>query len=514
MKVAVRPGAVAALIPWVGAAIAAAIQFARGLNSLTPVSDWAILVLRAREVGTSATPFTGAWSRYGWAHPGPVLQWALAIPVRLAGPVPGAMMTALAVNAAACWVIWRLAATTDLGRLIAGWVVLALVTLRPYAAVDFWNASVVVLPFAAFVVALGAVIRAEQPGRVAVSSVVLLGTWCAQSHAGCAPVVAVGWIAVTAVVARRRALVSALRSNSPAVMIGAAAWLLALGDVRNIGRLARFMVDPPDIPAQGVGRALKVMSEVGGGSLPWAVGRLDIFVVDVIPRWLPWSAVMFAIIMVVLVRRKDRAAWLLGTLWITQTFAVSSIRGPLLFWLVWPALALAASSLTFVSPHLPRREHGGPIGVVVIGVAMAITLAIGSDWWTEPDRNAPWQQTDIAELAEWTSRQVGSASPEVALRVDVNERGHQGTPLGGAVLALHLDGVDVRTDPTLELQYGSRRSWECGETLPSWWMIEPELVDRGPALERAGWMFVGHWTGVTSTSELWFHQSWDNCTQL
>ena len=50
-----------------------------------PSGDRAIQVLRISDVGTSHTPLTGSWSRFGWDHPGPIVFWVLAPFARLLG---------------------------------------------------------------------------------------------------------------------------------------------------------------------------------------------------------------------------------------------------------------------------------------------------------------------------------------------------------------------------------------------------------------------------------------------
>src|SRR5436305_7493624 len=77
--------AVAAVVPL------AIVVIARGL---TPVSDWASIELFVRDVGTHATPLRGAWSRYGWNHPGPLLFFVLAVPYRLSGGDPAVLRAA------------------------------------------------------------------------------------------------------------------------------------------------------------------------------------------------------------------------------------------------------------------------------------------------------------------------------------------------------------------------------------------------------------------------------------
>src|SRR5262245_6610486 len=66
-----------------------------------PVNDWAIIDDQVRSVGV-VTPLIGAFSRYGWRHPGPWMFWVLAVPYRLGGSSPNAILVGAALlNAAA-----------------------------------------------------------------------------------------------------------------------------------------------------------------------------------------------------------------------------------------------------------------------------------------------------------------------------------------------------------------------------------------------------------------------------
>ena len=49
----------------------------RAGRSWFPTEDMAVIALRARDVTTGRFPLTGAWSRVGFAHPGPAFYWVL-----------------------------------------------------------------------------------------------------------------------------------------------------------------------------------------------------------------------------------------------------------------------------------------------------------------------------------------------------------------------------------------------------------------------------------------------------
>ena len=55
------------------------------LGDWRPVGDIALTTLRIDDVGGSNTPLLGAWSRWGWAHPGPLMFWLLAVPASVLG---------------------------------------------------------------------------------------------------------------------------------------------------------------------------------------------------------------------------------------------------------------------------------------------------------------------------------------------------------------------------------------------------------------------------------------------
>src|SRR5690606_14288359 len=98
--------------------------------------DIALIELRVRDVVSTHPPWTGAYSRYGWDHPGPVFFWLAALPYRLLGGGAGALgLVALAVNTGGMVALLRLAAR--LGRAawfaVAGALVALVVGLSPDA---------------------------------------------------------------------------------------------------------------------------------------------------------------------------------------------------------------------------------------------------------------------------------------------------------------------------------------------------------------------------------------------
>jgi hypothetical protein len=148
-----------------------------------PGGDFALEVMQADEVGGSRTPLTGAWSRWGWDHPGPLLFWLFAPFTKLLGPI-GILWGAALLNGVAM-AGGLLVAMRRGGRSLAVLTALALVVLCSALGagrlVDPWNPWAAVLPFFAFVLlawAVGDRDVAMAPWLVAV------GTFAVQAHVG------------------------------------------------------------------------------------------------------------------------------------------------------------------------------------------------------------------------------------------------------------------------------------------------------------------------------------------
>ena len=57
----------------------------------TPVADWALIDVEVRGVGTVAMFLIGAYSRFGWNHPGPIAFYVFAPGYALSGQRPGGL---------------------------------------------------------------------------------------------------------------------------------------------------------------------------------------------------------------------------------------------------------------------------------------------------------------------------------------------------------------------------------------------------------------------------------------
>ncbi|HSJ90874.1 MAG TPA: hypothetical protein VK917_02325, partial [Ilumatobacter sp.] len=153
--------------------------------------DIALIELRVRDVLSAHPPLVGAYSRYGWDHPGPLLFWLAALPYRLFGGGGHALrLTALLINTVSLVAMLRVAALR--GRAawfaVAGAVVALVAGLPADALASPWNVTVTHLALMAFAVGCWSFWCGDRgpAGWVAL----VAGSFVVQSHVGVGVVIA------------------------------------------------------------------------------------------------------------------------------------------------------------------------------------------------------------------------------------------------------------------------------------------------------------------------------------
>jgi len=154
-----------------------------------PSSDVALELFQVNEVGGSRTPLTGAWSKWGWDHPGPMLFWILAPFTWLFG-TNGALIGTIVINGTAM-AGGDFVAQRRGGDPLAVWsaslLLLLSIGLGPEHLFDPWNPWVAVLPFFPFLLLAWSV----GEGDLAMAPYfVVAGSFLVQTHVGYAPLVA------------------------------------------------------------------------------------------------------------------------------------------------------------------------------------------------------------------------------------------------------------------------------------------------------------------------------------
>ena len=225
----------------------------------TPSGDVALEMLQVSDVAGRHNPLLGAWSRWGWNHPGPLLFYVLAPFTWLFGA--GGALTGVAVLNSTSVIVAVVFARRRGGVTAAALVglvgVLLALTLGPTLLIDPWNPWVGLFPLYAFVVLSWSV---SERDLAALPYAVVAASFMVQAHVGFAPFV-VGLGLTTAVLswqpwgsglrveapwpARRRRHVAA--SAVCAVVLWAPPVIQQLtSDPGNLALLGRFARHPPD----------------------------------------------------------------------------------------------------------------------------------------------------------------------------------------------------------------------------------------------------------------------------
>lgn len=362
------------------------------LGSWSTVSDYSVIELRVRDVGTRHTPTTGVYSRFDWLHPGPLLFYTYAGPYRVLGSeATGLLLGNVLVNTASVATVlvvaWQRGRAT--GVALAGLAsAIFLHALGAGFLEDPWNPWVVVVPmFTTAVVAWHVAAGAHRWLPV----VVAFGSFAMQAHVGTA-LAAVTMVtfamAALAVDAWRHRVERLGRIIMTTAALGFLLWLAPLIDQvsgrGNLGDLVRFWTTN-DAPTTGFAEGARIVAPHLGIWAPWASGDIQVsnFTAEVDPRAVPPLALFLLMVaMVIAWRRRDRESLALGGCALALTgasfMAASRIVDlPLEYvvrWIwvvgvvVWLAIAWTLVKAVRAASRLVT------IGVMIIAVAIAGAL--------------------------------------------------------------------------------------------------------------------------------------------
>lgn len=442
-------------------------------------SDWAVTELRTRDVLSADPPLQGAYSRYGWAHPGPIAFYLYALPYQLLGQDAAAMqMAAIFVNvltiAATIWLLARRGrAAIAAGACAISATVWA---MPPEAIADAWNPTIAVLPTLLTIVACWCALCGD---GAAVAVAVIASVFVFQSHIGFGLVVGPLVVATVGVTAWRAVRAARLRSwlIRPAVLIGVTSLPLvadAVGDPPgNLARLVRWTVTN-DVEATGARGALSVLGRQTSLSFltdpqpPSFVSTL----VDQVPGALAPGGllVLLTVALIASVQRGLRTeaslvAVCLGV-WATAVVAIVNVRGPRyawlfgwlqpLGWLSWAAVMLVGWRLTEqIVTRLRVEPRKTVVGGCVAASALCALFAVGHA------RNSLDGGFVLPEL----TKPIGQFAADVAdadlhdpILIDfAGDPEQSGALHAGLVNRLDRAGLDIVVTPNLRLQFGDHR---------------------------------------------------------
>lgn len=166
------------------------IAVARGIGPTWPTGDAALLEVNTI-LASRGQQFLGAYSQFGWYHPGPLMAyWAVPFYVCGGRQAPALSASALALNLFSLQLIVatalrggddRSALAPTLSAALA-----ALFVATPLLITSYWNPHVVVYPTIALLVVAAAATARDRAGP-GLPITVFLGSLVAQAHAGLAP---------------------------------------------------------------------------------------------------------------------------------------------------------------------------------------------------------------------------------------------------------------------------------------------------------------------------------------
>lgn len=491
-----------------------------------PLGDNGILLVRARDVGTTHNPLLGSWSSSSFVlgdhvnNPGPLYFDALALPVRLLGPWVGLAVGVMLVNMAASTL--AVVAARRLGGDAVMVAVAAAVaglqwTMGSELLFDVWQPNALILPTMAFLVLAAAVATGDTAMAPWLAGV---GSLLVQTHLSLAPLVA-AMVAAAALLAWR----TGRHAGAPAwrrplawtAGVLALAWVLPVVEQftsPSRGNLSRLAGAATEAEASIVGptRAVRIVAEAtvvrpwftrssyedavpltpGGAPLPDTVG--------LVPALLVVAGLVAALVAVAVAARRARqtAVATLATVAVVALAVevVALARSPVnptgiavhgMRWL-WPVAALATATLVAALLVL-LRAHGSWGRRALVGAAvLALAIAAAN---LPTYRSRSWGP--VALTAE-----LPAARDLVADLDALDERGtvlfdpvglRYAEPYSGLVLAALQDrGVPfVFDDEVLIRQFGEGRRNRGEATLRLWQVEGPDAADPPPGAERVAY---------------------------
>lgn len=497
-----------------------------------PGGDQALEVLRISDVGGPHTPLLGAWSRWGWSHPGPMLFWLLAPWQRALGN-DGVLLACglISVGSLACaTLIGFRRGGTALGALLGFAGVVLTRAMGLSVLVDVWNPYVAILPFLVFVLLVWSVTCDD---LVMAPFAAAVGTFCVQAHVGFLPLVGgLAGLAAAAVGVRHlrgrargvrrsspsarsrdrpgsspqprpahlprpdrtfRGWLSAHRATSSAlatVGVLVLLWLPALIDElwgsRNLTSLWRYM-RAPGTPTAGWGSAVGIMSAQLHLPAPW-MGAPATNDAGLSPMggwtWAAAAAILLTLAAGWAMHRRRQEAVLLDLVALGAiglgAWATSRVTGPLFaytmqWWWIISMLAAVALVWTAIDTFGVGRAMWVPVALLAATV-VASAAAVVEDLPVE--RPQPLVSQALSQLIGPTAAALDPGGTYSVHAVDQRNLGSIGP---GMLLALIQRGLHATAAPGdgASIQFGAPRVRPPAETTGVLDVVSLEALDDG-----------------------------------
>lgn len=431
---------------WIGWASFAVTQFvglvslSRSLGPSWLVGDAALLELNVI-AALGGDQFLGAYSQYGWHHPGPLFSYWLAAFYAVGGKSAAAMSAgALLLNLVCLQSI--LASVSRLRprflTLCTSAMLVLLMLRTPSLLTSYWNPHVILYPVVALLFASASAVR--RPARGLVSSI-LFGSFAAQTHVSTVPVAAA--LVVLAAMHVIRGERDALRWLNRGAWIVLLCWWLPLSeqvsqDDGNMSKLLAFFTASGQVP-QPVSEAANVWgAQVMGVIRPELTVPLGVPVRASSRVWV-LGGVLLTVLLPLVAWREYRRRLVFSSAVAGSTFlaagvgwwSISRIDGPIadhqVLWLVAVGVVgLAVCAASGASSHLSSRALRPVVRalpVVLLGWASvygAMELLAGPHWQVDaPGRRGAVLESQVNDAL----RSRGLSRPRIELTVDTWEVG-------------------------------------------------------------------------------------------
>jgi hypothetical protein len=404
----------------------------------TPAGDQALQVLRIEQVGTSRTPLLGAWSRWGWNHPGPWPYYVLAPFTNVFGAV-GALIGTLMVNLAS--LLLAVVMARRRGGLVAAGLVALLGMLLGFAQgptvlMDLWNPFVGLFPLYALVVIAWSISERDWPVMPFMAA---LASFCVQAHIGFLPVVVAlcgtGLLLAIPTPTERSPYTSPFTDSSApgsqswrrpvawSAVVLVCAWTPPLIEQLrpgqgNVSKLLRYALDTSEDPL-GWSMAWRVLATELGIPGAWATGReFDVFSPADSPLGAITVLLATATLGVLCLRAGAQSAARLSLIALTAVaaslVATSRITGfpydYLLAWW-WAVGAAVWLSMLWSTWSLLRTRGGAPADAITRLIAAATVVAALALTARAVDAELP-----VAPHTKAVSTLIAAATPQLDAR--------------------------------------------------------------------------------------------------
>lgn len=466
------------LVPLVASAVN---MIVRG-GGYHPWGDLALFELTVRDVGHHAV-LVGAYSRFGWWHPGPLEFYLLAVPYRIAGEWSGGLtLGALLLNAASIVGIAYVAHRRGGRRLVLWALLVTMLLVRTFgtsAVRNPWNPYVTVLPCLLVIMLGWSLVEGD---RWSAPLFVATGTFLVQAHVEYAPLVGMLGVVGLAVLVGRELRLRGRAGLRPlgvalgvSLAVGIALWVPPVVDQLthrpgNLGVLIRFFREHH--PGHSGSVAYHVIARELSWRPNWLVHWGPIKVtsgeIDTTHTPLPLALVAIAVALVLSWRRAPSARNLLLVVvasWAVAFVSVTHVVGPLYAYLLRWLDALGAVTWLAVGWALwsvvPRKRQNAiaPVlgSVLVAGVAAAAIVASVAAARSPIPYAAQSRMLGRLETPVLAAARPGKGV--VVLRRD--DSAYAAATVSGVMVELerhHIPvRVDARDDPALKALFDSGR---------------------------------------------------------